>query len=357
MTQDLPGDLADWLAGQACGIDAGDVPAALILPRLADAGLARIGVPAALGGSGGTVMDAVETIAAVARESLAAAFMLWGHRCFVEFMVQTPNHALRDRLLPDLLAGRVAGASGLSNVMKFLAGLEPLQVTARPDGGDLVIDGALPWVTNLRGQGFVVAAAADPADGGPAMIVALAHDDPGVTRSADLALMGMRSSDTAALRLDGVRIGRDRVIATDAPGWLPAVRPVFLSLQCGMAIGLARRSLAEAGGTGGAGRGVLAGPVAALRARLDQTVAAVQAGLDQGSFVARPAALFELRIALSDIVFQAVSLELQAGGGRCYLQGPGAGFARRWREAAFIPIITPSTVQLRSVLDALGRAA
>lgn len=356
MTCALPQDLAGWLAGHAEAIDTGDLPADLILPRLADAGLTRIGVPAALGGQGGTVMDAVETVAAVARESLAAAFMLWGHRCFVEFMVRTPNHALRDRLLPDLLAGRLAGASGLSNVMKFLAGLEPLQVKARPEGDRLVIDGALPWVTNLRGQGFVVAAAADPADGGPAVIVALAHDDPGLTRSADLALMGMRSSDTAALRLNGVRLGRDRVIAANAPEWLPAVRPVFLALQCGMPIGLARRSLAEAGDAS-AGRGVLAGPVADLRARLDQAVAALETGLATGSFVTRPAPLFELRIALSDIVFQAVALELQAGGGRCYLQGPGAGFARRWREAAFVPIITPSTVQLRTVLDAAGRSA
>ncbi|MTE00579.1 acyl-CoA dehydrogenase [Paracoccus sp. YIM 132242] len=357
MTGILPPDLAGWLAAQAKGIDAGDVPAALILPRLADAGLARVGVPGALGGQGGTAMDAVGAIAAVARESLAAAFMLWGHRCFVEFMVRTPNHALRDRLLPDLLAGRLAGASGLSNVMKFLAGLEPLEVTARPEGDALVIDGILPWVTNLREQGFVVATAADPADGGPALILALAHDDPGVSRGADLALMAMRSSDTAALRIEGARVPRDRIIAADAPGWLPGVRPAFLAMQCGLPLGLARRSLDEAAGETGAGRGVLAAPIAALRARLDQVAAALEAGLASGGFVTRPAALFELRIALSDIAFEAVSLELQAGGGRCYLQGPGGGFARRWREAAFVPVITPSTVQLRTALAALGRAA
>lgn len=357
MTFALPDDLAEWLAGSADGIDLGRIPATDLLPRLTQAGLARIGVPQALGGSGGTVMDAVRAVAAVAQESLAAAFVLWGHRCFVEFLARTPNHVLRDRLLPDLLAGRVAGASGLSNVMKFLAGLEPLQMTVRPEGEALVVDGALPWVTNLRGQGFVVAAAADPADGGPAMIVALAHDDPGVHRSADLALMGMRSSDTASLRIEGVRIGRDRIIAANAPEWLPGVRPTFIALQCGMAIGLARRSLAEAGGAGGAGRGVLAAPIAALGARLDKIVASLKAGLDSGGFVTRPAALFELRIALSEIVFEAVALELQAGGGRCYLDGPGKGFARRWREAAFVPIITPSTVQLRTILDAAGKAA
>ena len=96
---------------------------------------------------------------------------------------------------------------------------------------------------------------------------------------------------------------------------------------------------------------------AALGARLDKIVASLKAGLDSGGFVTQPAALFELRIALSEIVFEAVALELQAGGGRCYLDGPGTGFARRWREAAFVPIITPSTVQLRTILDAAGKAA
>ena len=36
--------------------------------------------------------------------------------------------------------------------MKFLSGLEPLQIAAQADG-------AMPWATNLRPQGFVAAAA------------------------------------------------------------------------------------------------------------------------------------------------------------------------------------------------------
>lgn len=36
--------------------------------------------------------------------------------------------------------------------MMFLAGLEPLQMTARPEGKDLVIDDMLLWVMILRGR-------------------------------------------------------------------------------------------------------------------------------------------------------------------------------------------------------------
>ncbi len=353
----LPDDLRLWLAESADGIDQGQIPAREILPRLARAGLTRRGVPEDLGGSGGDATDAVAAVIAVAEESLASAFMLWGHRCYTEFLIQTPNAALRDRQLPQILAGRVAGASGLSNVMKFLAGLERLQITARADGDHLILDGKLPWVTNLRGEGFHVAAAADRAEGGPALIVALSHDDPGLTRSADLSLMGMRSSDTAAIRLEGVRIPQDRIIAGNAQEWLPPVRPLFIALQCGMAIGLAKRALAEAEAQGGAGRSVLSDDITAQRDRLAAEVATLNAGLRSGSFAANCAPLFELRIRLAEIVTAATTLELQAGGGRCYLREPGRAFARRWREAAFIPVITPSIVQLRTVLKAAKAAA
>ena len=46
----------------------------------------------------------------------------------------------------------------------------------------------------------------------------------------------------------------------------------------------------------------------------------------------------------------AVQLELQASGGKAYLCAHGSAFARRWRESAFVPIVTPSLVQLRAEL-------
>ena len=42
---------------------------------------------------------------------------------------------------------------------------------------------------------------------------------------------------------------------------------------------------------------------------------------------------------------------LQASGGKAYLTAHGGGFARRWRESVFVPIVTPSLVQLRTELQ------
>ncbi|MFC7736692.1 acyl-CoA dehydrogenase family protein [Roseomonas sp. GCM10028921] len=346
--------LYDWLDASATALDTGTADPASVLPRLGEAGLFRAGVPWALGGAGGDVTDAVEGIAAVSERSLAAGFVAWGQRTFIEYLLQSPNGSLRERLLPALLAGEVAGATGMSNAMKALSGLEEIGIVARPGGMGHVLDGRLPWVTNLRAQGFHVAAAVAPAGGEP-FCVAVPHDAPGLRRSDDLDLMAMRGTSTAAIEIEGVEVGPERVLHPSARQWLPQVRPAFLGLQCGMSIGLARRALAEATLCGGAARHVLREPVADLRAGLAARERALREGLRDGRFAADAPSLFGIRIALAGIVAEASGLELQASGGRAYLTGPGEGFARRWREAAFIPVITPSLVHLRAALA--GQAA
>ncbi|MCY1304610.1 hypothetical protein D9M70_543690 [compost metagenome] len=80
----------------------------------------------------------------------------------------------------------------------------------------------------------------------------------------------------------------------------------------------------------------------------------LQAGLRDGRFLASPVALFRLRIGLAGLVAEAVHLELLASGGKAYLHAHGAGFARRLRESAFVPVVTPSLVQLRNELRRHG---
>lgn len=351
--------LGNWLDAHAQALDLGTREPEEVLSQLATAGTLHIGVASALGGSGGTVADAVETVAAVARHSLAAAFVFWGQRAFIEYLLQSPNSGLRERLLPDLLAGRLAGATGLSNAMKFLSGIEALQVraTARADGW--VLDGRLHWVTNLRKSGFVVAAAIEPEAGKSPFVLAIPDGLAGLRRSDDLQLMGLQSSNTAALDFKDVQLHRDWLLHEDARQFLPAVRPAFLGLQCGMSIGLARRSLEEVNVHLQGARSVLSDEYRSQRQHLEATVSELKAGLLDGRFLSRPAELFRLRIALAESVANAVQLELQASGGKAFLSECGSAFARRWRESAFVPIVTPSLVQLRAELQrqAGGHAA
>ncbi|WP_322085214.1 acyl-CoA dehydrogenase family protein [Burkholderia sp. BCC1999] len=355
----LDASLVDWLDSNATQLDTSADSKAEVVPRLAAAGLFRIGVPASLGGAGGTTTDAIASIAAVAEHSLAAAFVLWGQRSFIEYLLQSPNTALRERLLPALLDGTCAGASGLSNAMKYLCGIESLQIEAarRADAAeDCRLTGRMAWVTNLRAEQFVVAAAVSFRDGRPSAIVAIPHDAPGLTRSADLDLIALRGSNTAALQLEDVPTDSAWLIHADAQAFLPAVRPAFLGLQCGLSIGLARRALAEARHAAETTRGILGPEVDTCAAELSAACALLSSGIADGSLRMHPNRLFELRITLATLVASAVNLELEASGGRGYLRDAGLGFDRRWREAAFIPIVTPSVVQLKAQLAAQTRS-
>jgi alkylation response protein AidB-like acyl-CoA dehydrogenase len=352
----LGNSFGGWLDERANGLDTGEEAADSVLTGLASAGLPHIGVPKEFGGDDGALIDAVTAIAEVSARSLAAGFVLWGHRTYIEYLLQSPNTRLRDELLPSLLDGSVAGATGLSNAMKFLQGLEELQFQAQPSGERLSLTGKLPWVTNLRGPSFQVAVAVSLREG-PSFIASLSPDDIGVTRSADLDLIGLRSTNTAAIGVVEAKIESNRVIHQDAMAWLPQVRPAFLGLQCAMSIGLARRSLLEARNASGGKSSVLSDPIVELSEALDHQIQALSDGLRKNVFYGDAAALFRIRIRLADIVANAVSLELQASGGRAYLASPKNGFARRWREAAFIPIITPSVVQLKAALAQKSAAA
>jgi alkylation response protein AidB-like acyl-CoA dehydrogenase len=344
--------LHDWLREHAEALDQSPAQelADTVMPALAADGRFRVGVPTELGGTGGDVRDAIRAIAAVAEHSVTAAFVYWGQRTFIEYLLRSPNTALRERLLPALLDGGLAGATGLSNAMKFLSGMEPLQINAEVEPGGWRLDGQLAWVTNLRPAHFVVAAAVAPSDGTPPVVVMFDSEAAGVRRSANLELIALRGSHTAAVKLTQVAAGPEHVISADAANWLPQVRPAFLGMQCGMSIGLARASLAQAAGVAGSGRGLLGDRIAAARLVLDQQVETLLNGVAEDRFVTHPAEMFRLRIALAGSVQEALMLELQARGGLAYLEQHQQGFGRRWRESAFIPVITPSLTQLQAAL-------
>ena len=349
-SKSLPVALRGWLAQHAESLDRDAAQADALLSELGRSGVFGIGVPAADGGQGGDIGDAIDAVAAVAEHSVTAAFVFWAQRSFIEYVLASPNAALRARWLAPLLDGRVAGASGLSNAMKFLAGVEALQirVTETPLGHR--VDGRMPWVTNLRRLGYVVAAAVSRGAGQPAAVVALPGDRDGVVRTADLELLGLRGSNTAAIDLNAVVLHHDDILHNDGPAFLGRVRPSFLGLQCGLSIGLARVAL-DAAACHCRGDHVLHPRIEAADRELTRTTAALYEGLSDGRFVQRAAALFELRIRLAASVQEALQLELQSSGGRAYLLQPASGFGRRWREAAFIPIVTPSVTQLQAELQ------
>jgi alkylation response protein AidB-like acyl-CoA dehydrogenase len=337
-----------WLEERAEALDSDEEPAGALLPRLAMADLFRVGMPASEGGNGEGASAAIGVVADLAEHSLSAAFVFWAHRACIECILASPNRSLARTLLPSLLHGRLAGAPGLSNAMKVLGGLDRLQTHFTPVPHGFELNGRVAWATNLRRQGFVLALAAGAPGGTDAAVFAVPHDVPGLTREPDLDLAGLRATSTAALALTGVLIDEEWQLHPQAKVFLPGVRPAFVGLQCGLGLGLARASLRAARQALEGRRSVLLGELELAEATVHDYWQQLSTGIDGGRLREQPSGLLDLRIRMVEMAMAAVQLELQALGGRAFLRGEDGGFGRRWREAAFLPVVTPTLAQLKT---------
>jgi alkylation response protein AidB-like acyl-CoA dehydrogenase len=237
--------IREQLAASALAMNEGQGDARRALQLLAEHRYLHHGVPREMGGEGDTLWEAVQAIAEVSAECLTTAFLFWCQRVFIEYLLHTPNIDLRHTLLPEILDARRAGATGLSNAMKYLGGLEPLRTRAVLHEEEIQLDGHLPWASNLQVSRFVVAVAAQ-VDEHQAIVAAVPAEAQGVERSETFQLLGLQSSETASLTLRSVRLPYRWLLSDDAPAFLQRVRPGFLLLQCGLPMGIAQRALQEA---------------------------------------------------------------------------------------------------------------
>jgi alkylation response protein AidB-like acyl-CoA dehydrogenase len=302
------------------------------------------------------LFDAIAAMARVGQECLATAFCMWCQDTFAWYLQNTDNEALRQRLLPDAVTGRVLGGTGLSNPMKAIAGIEPMRLSGRPTKDGFIVNGSLPWVSNLRathhfGTAFEV-------EGQRRQIMAM----------VDCSLPGIRLGDGARfLALDGTRtcsvafrdvfIPRSLVLADPAASFIARIKAGFILLQTGMGLGVIRGC-------------------AEVMQRADESCGELNRFLDdrpelffealdrlsaQISLLARTPfeaareyqrKVLEVRLATSEWSLRAAQAALLHAGAKGYVAGAAA--QRKLREAYFIAIVTPAIKHLRKELAALS---
>lgn len=319
-----------------------------ILSLLGEEKLTGIGVPTVYGGDGKTTVDAIIAISQLAYSSFTAAFVLWAHRAYIECLLQSPNETLKKQQLPLLVAGKMAGSTGLSNLMKHLCGLEKMENFAAFENGCYRLTGKMPWITNIDENGFYAACAAE-IDCNRSIVFSLYNRDAGITVKK-LDLLALRSSGTKAIFMDKVSLTPERILHSNISEWLKTLRPAFIALQCGLFLGLSLRALGEAKKHYNARRSSLQSDIQQTDNALHELQEDLLQGVKNNHFVASPKDLFKLRINLTDWLWKAVLLELETRGGSAYLVDTSEGFPRRLREASFVPIITPSVTQLKKTL-------
>lgn len=342
--------LTVWLKQRTQALNSGTDEGSLLVPRFALAGLFKTAVPVEHGGAGGSQSTAIAVVAELAEHSLSAAFVFWAQRASIECILQGSNEGLLRRLLPELMNGLLAGAPGLSNGMKSLRGMDTWRMRCTRSSEGARLNGSVPWATNLQPQGFVaLVAASDPQAESPA-VFAVPHRAPGLVREPDLDLAALRGTSTGSLTLADVMLDDDWLLHGDGKVFLPRVRAMFIGLQCGLGLGLARASLRVVRQLLEGRSSILHEELASLETAVDAYWHALSTGIDSGAVRERPRELLVLRMRMVEIAASAVQLESQALGGRALLNADGASFWRRMQEATFLGVVTPTLVQLKTEL-------
>lgn len=345
----LPDALLERLRQRAPDLDRGAVAAREAFCELGEAGLLDLGAPENVGGG---LADMAQVIAAISSECLSTGFAVWANRMTLEYLLAASTSYALDCASP-LRAGRALGVTAMASAFREIAGCGSLEVEAAgTDGGGWVLNGRITWASNLYDDSVMVTAARS--DQGQRIVVALPLRSPGVSVGENFSLLALGATASSFLGLDGVEVDATQVLSVELDQFLRRVRPTFLVLQTALCVGLARTSLAESKGALRGLNVVFGSDVERLACNLAEVEGTMLAAASAVGSSQPPGQrdLLALRLAGAELASAATALEAKMAGGRGYASGTPAG--RRFREAAFIPVQSPSEAQLRWELSKCG---
>jgi len=186
---------------------------------LGKAGLLGLPYPEEYGGAGQPYEVYLQVLEELGRAWAAVAVGVSVHTLSCYPLAQFGRAEQKDALLPDLLGGELLGAYCLSEAHSG-SDAAALSTRAVRDGDDYVVDGTKAWVTH-GGHADTYNLMVRTGGPGPAGISCLLADGgtPGLLPQTPERKMGMRSSPTASLVLEGARVPADRLLAGEGEGF------------------------------------------------------------------------------------------------------------------------------------------
>jgi alkylation response protein AidB-like acyl-CoA dehydrogenase len=341
----LDSELLPDIRAHADALDRDEDTSRRSFAALGAAGLLGLGAP---GNVDGLLPQMADVIGRISAECMSTGFSLWAHRMAVEYLL-TAATPLSLAAAEPLLEGATPGVTGMASAFKDAAGCGSLDLTATPVDGGYRLSGSIRWASNLYEDSLMITAAQTEA--GEKLIVALPLNTSGVVLGDHFALLAMGSTASSYLKLQDAFILSEQVLSADFLAFLTAVRPTFLILQSAMCLGLTKTTLAQSklGLTGV--NSVFTAEVDDVAERLalaEQRLASAAAAVGSPQPPSKKD-LLTLRLMSAEISSASAALEIRTAGGKGYASRTPA--SRRYREAAFIPVQSPSEAQLRWELE------
>jgi alkylation response protein AidB-like acyl-CoA dehydrogenase len=302
---------------------------------------------------------AIRAITEVSRVCGATGFMVWCHNVCGVYMEQSGNPALTGAALLNHAAGHTLGATGMSNPMKTFAGIETLLLKARAVPGGFIVNGTLPWVSNLGTDHYFGAVAVVEADV-PREIMFIVHcDGQGVELRNCPSFSAMEGTNTYAVRMTDHFVSADKMVADPVRPFIGRIRAAFILLQIGMGLGVAQGaidSMWQVERQLGHVNEFLEDRPDGLQAELDALTERTMR-LAQTPYANHKEFLIDVldaRAHASELSLRAAQSALLHQGARGYLMS--SAVQRRVRESHFVAIVTPAIKHLRKEIARLSAA-
>ncbi|MGH3077476.1 MAG: acyl-CoA dehydrogenase family protein [Gaiellaceae bacterium] len=210
-----------------------------LYPKLAELGLMGVCVPEAYGGAGADFLSYVLVLEELSRADAGVGVTVAVHTSATTLPILTfGTEEQRARFVPPLARGEQIGAFALTEPGSG-SDAGSLRTVAEPTGDGWTITGSKQWITNgSRAGTFILFARTDPATAGARGVSCFVLDAEHVRVTREEEKLGLNSSTTSDLVLEGVQVGRDRLLHEEGRGF----RVAMATLDGGR-IGIAAQAL------------------------------------------------------------------------------------------------------------------
>ena len=195
-----------------------------VFTKLAERGLMGTCVPEEYGGAGADFLSYILVLEELSRADAGVGVTVAVHTSAVTLpLIAFGTDEQRSRFVPPLARGEQLGAFALTEPE---AGSDAgaLRTAAEPEGDGWRIDGAKQWITNGRYAGtFLLFARTDRSTPGARGVSAFILDGEHVRITRDEEKLGLNSSATNDLVVEGAVVGRDRLLHEEGKGFRVAM--------------------------------------------------------------------------------------------------------------------------------------
>jgi alkylation response protein AidB-like acyl-CoA dehydrogenase len=186
---------------------------------LGKAGLLGLAYPEELGGGGQPYEVYLQVLEEIGRGWAGVGVGVSVHTLACFPVAQWGSQEQRERFLPDMLGGELLGAYCLSEAHSG-SDAAALSTRATRDGEEYVVNGAKAWVTHGGHADFYNLMVRTGGEGASGISCLLADKSTaGLLAQPPEKKMGMRSSHTATIVLEGARVPADRLISDEGNGF------------------------------------------------------------------------------------------------------------------------------------------